>query len=74
MDVHMPSMDGISAIRAIRSAEEPRLRGVPIIALTALAMAGDRERCLAAGANDYLTKPLGMKRLTSAIDALLARH
>ncbi len=65
MDIQMPHVDGIQAITAIR--QNPQLVGIPIIALTALAMEGDRERCLAAGANDYLTKPVKLKELNQKI-------
>jgi PAS domain S-box-containing protein len=65
MDIQMPYVDGIQAITTIR--QNPELVGIPIIALTALAMAGDRERCLAAGANDYLTKPVKLKQLNQRI-------
>jgi two-component system sensor histidine kinase/response regulator len=58
MDCHMPEMDGFDATRAIRLNEEKTGKHVPIIAVTALAMAGDRERCLSAGMDDYVTKPI----------------
>ena len=61
MDIQMPSMDGIEATSKIR--EEILLKDVPIIAITALAMPGDREKCLQAGMNDYLSKPIQLKEL-----------
>jgi len=69
MDVQMPRMDGLKAIRQIRS--DANLVNVPIIALTALAMVGDRERCLEAGANEYLSKPVKLKNLASVMQKLL---
>jgi PAS domain S-box-containing protein len=71
MDVQMPKIDGLEAIRQLR--QDPAFVDIPIIALTALAMTGDRDRCLAAGATDYLTKPVKLKQLTGLIQQLLAR-
>jgi PAS domain S-box-containing protein len=70
MDIQMPGIDGLEAIKKIRL--DQKLVDVPIIALTALAMTGDRDRCLAAGANEYLSKPVKLKQLASTIQQLLA--
>ncbi|MEA5565860.1 PAS domain S-box protein [Anabaena sp. UHCC 0399] len=71
MDIQMPQINGLEAIRSIRENEE--LANVPIIALTALAMPGDREKCLQAGANDYVNKPVKLRELTSRIQNLLEK-
>ena len=70
LDMSLPVMDGWEAARTLKSDEATR--SIPIIALTAHAMAGDRERCLEAGCEDYDTKPVEFKRLLGKIEALLA--
>jgi PAS domain S-box-containing protein len=69
MDIQMPGMDGLEAIRHIR--QNAAIRQPPIIVLTALAMAGDRERCLAAGADEYLSKPVKLIQLAGTIQTVL---
>ena len=71
MDVMMPEMDGLEATARIR--QEPRWRKLPIIAVTAKAMKDDQERCLQAGANDYLAKPIDLDRLFSLVRVWLPK-
>ena len=70
MDVQMPEMDGLEATRAIRQKEQASGKHLPIIALTANAMIGDKERCLASGMDGFLAKPLSVQALFETIEKI----
>jgi two-component system cell cycle response regulator DivK len=71
MDIQLPGMDGLEATALLKS--DPSTRGIPVIALTALAMKGDEQRILAAGCDGYIAKPLAYKEFLATISALLAK-
>jgi two-component system sensor histidine kinase/response regulator len=74
LDCHMPQMDGFQVIAAIRDSERNTSRHLPVIALTAMSMKGDRERCLRAGMDAYLPKPVRAQELFAALDRLAMRE
>jgi two-component system cell cycle response regulator DivK len=71
MDMNMPEVDGWEATRQIKAS--PQLAGIPVIALTAHAMSGDRERAIEVGCSDYHTKPIEFAKLITQIEAILAK-
>jgi len=71
MDIMMPEMDGYETMHAIR--QVPQFRSLPIIALTAKAMKGDRAKCIEAGASDYITKPVDLEQLFSVLRVWVSR-
>jgi CheY-like chemotaxis protein len=71
MDIMMPDMDGFEAMRTIRS--QARFRSLPILALTAKAMKEDKQKCIDAGANDYVTKPIDVDKLLSLMRVWLSK-
>jgi CheY-like chemotaxis protein len=74
MDIQMPEMDGLEATAAIRAKEIPAGRHTPIIAMTAHALKGDRERCLEAGMDGYVTKPIRPQDLYQAVAGAATWH
>lgn len=71
MDIHLPEVDGLELIRQLKA--NSMWQKVPTIAVTAMAMAGDRDRCLEAGADDYLSKPLDLEKLIATVRSLIAK-
>jgi PAS domain S-box-containing protein len=74
MDIQMPVMDGIEASETIRKHKDEKVANIPIIALTALAMPGDRQKCLDVGMNDYVKKPVRLKQLVLKIEEILSKN
>lgn len=71
MDCHLPGMDGLSATRELKAIEATC--GIPVVAVTAHAMPGDRERALAAGCNEYISKPVDFSRLIDIVSKLVSK-
>ena len=71
MDIQMPVMDGFEAISILKA--DPVTKSIPIIALTAFAMQGDREKCMEAGCNDYITKPLDTRAFVTKVKEYLEK-
>jgi two-component system cell cycle response regulator DivK len=71
MDIQMPVMNGFTAIALLK--KNPQTKGIKVLAITSFAMAGDRERVMAAGADGYLSKPINTRELPSLIEALIGR-
>lgn len=69
MDIHLPGMDGLSVVRAMK--EDSRTRRIPILALTAHAMRGDKDRFLEAGCDGYISKPIDVKTFVSSIESYM---
>jgi len=74
LDLHMPEMDGFQVVKAVRQREQPSGRRLPIVALTARSMKGDRERCLQAGMDEYVAKPVRRAELFAAIERILSNR
>lgn len=71
LDLSLPKMDGWTVARSLKSDSDPDVVKIPIIALTAHAMVGDREKAIAAGCNDYLSKPINLRELASKLNQYL---
>ena len=74
LDIQMPNVSGLDVLRILRHHDDRYIATTPIIAATALAMAGDRERCMDAGANDYLARPFSLSALVDAVRRLLKQQ
>ena len=74
LDIQMPETSGLDLLRRIRSGENPATSNVRVIAATAMAMKGDRERCLESGADAYLSRPFSWSELLATIAAVRGRH
>ena len=64
----MPELDGLQTTRGLRKSNDIQARNIPVVGVTAYAMHGDRSRCISAGMNDYLTKPIDVKQLSEMVD------